>query len=275
MNPARYLDYLRSKFVLNEEDKEEIEYEKTRKQKASVMIDILLRKGGNAYDVFVKAIQVDRTQTDLVRILHTEYEKRRNNYFALVRGPATSRIHIDDRSLPKPAPPPRATTDSGPPENIPPEHDHVPPPITKPLLSAQPGRKRNLLQIGSQQKACHDPTVSSEEKEAIYYRDRPEMARPAGAVNHIPSAVHEIEHRDIPSSARQVEDTETESMKEKKEQTNRHKLKFTSRSADNAEIDPDQETHRKECLREGEEHTESLTTGSLISADSTKLKEIM
>lgn len=81
MNPERYMDHLRSKFVINEEDKEEIEYEKTRRKRASVMIDILLRKGGGAYDVFVSAIQMDRTQTELVQILHLEYERRRNNYF--------------------------------------------------------------------------------------------------------------------------------------------------------------------------------------------------
>lgn len=131
MNPERYMDYMRSKFVINEEDKEEIEYEKTRRKRASVMIDILLKKGVDAYDVFVMAIQRDRTQTHLVQMLHMEYEKRKNNYFALVKGNSSSEIKINTASLPKPPPPPPSTESESSQTKT---ADHVPSPAVQTLL---------------------------------------------------------------------------------------------------------------------------------------------
>ncbi|XP_033729866.1 uncharacterized protein LOC117319116 isoform X2 [Pecten maximus] len=268
MNPERYFDYLRSKFVINEEDKEEIEYERTRRKRASVMIDILLRKGGNAYDVFVMAIQADRTQTDLVKILHTEYEKRKNNYFALVKGKSPTQININSRALSKPLPPP-PTTDSSSPQNNQRQGGHVPPPAITALL--------NVPTVGPPSSVCHD-RISPENK--------PTVRPPVRTETRIPSVVPEIAneetaspiatHRTTISLNHSDAHTETESMKERKEQTNRNKLhNFTSRSADNAEFDPNEETVKKEFLREGEENTESVNTESLFSSESTKVKELL
>ncbi|XP_069109708.1 uncharacterized protein [Argopecten irradians] len=261
MNPERYMDYMRSKFVINEEDKEEIEYEKTRRKRASVMIDILLKKGVDAYDVFVMAIQRDRTQTHLVQMLHMEYEKRKNNYFALVKGNSSSDIKINTASLPKPPPPPPSTESESSQTKT---ADHVPSPAVQTLLCT-----RGPVCNGSntQQKA-----------ETIYYRNTPTFTPALRTPNRIPSVVLEaaIGETTPPTERNTIEHnhlgSETESMKERKELTNRNKLKFTSRSADHGESDPSEETNKKEeNFREGEENTESE---SLQSSDLTAVKEI-
>ncbi|XP_060070809.1 B-cell lymphoma/leukemia 10-like [Ylistrum balloti] len=266
MNPERYFDYLRSKFVINEEDKEEIEFEKTRRKKASVMIDIILKKGGDAYDIFVKAIQADRTQTHLVNLLHEEYEKRKNNYFALVKKQPVTTAPINDQFLPRPPPPPpMAGLCSD--ENNQRDCQVLPPPTTTAPLNTQArtNNKPSPLLVG--------PPVS-DGRARTEAPPEPLVPSSVRTENRIPSVVHATTCRHTPSSTNQSADTE--STKDQKDQTNRHKLKFTSRSADHADID--EETHRKEVFsREGEEHTESVKTesdsSSEFSSESTKPKE--
>lgn len=80
LDPANYFAYLRSKFIINEDDQALIESKIGRKKKAEQMIDILLQKGGESYDVLTKAIQLNKTQNFMVEKLQKEYEKRKSNY---------------------------------------------------------------------------------------------------------------------------------------------------------------------------------------------------
>ena len=66
IDARRLLTYLRSTYVLDERDCDEIKSKPSREACTEVFIDILSRKGPRGYDEFCNAILHDRTQTFLL-----------------------------------------------------------------------------------------------------------------------------------------------------------------------------------------------------------------
>lgn len=76
----RHMDFLRSKYILSEDDCEEINGLPVRKRRASKFLDILCKKGPQAYDMFCRSLEYERTQIFILKELNQEYEKRIRNY---------------------------------------------------------------------------------------------------------------------------------------------------------------------------------------------------
>ncbi|KAK7095480.1 uncharacterized protein [Littorina saxatilis] len=111
--PDRHMDFLRSKYMLSEEDCEEISHPPTRQKRASKFLDILAKKGGaEAYDALCAALREEGTQTFLVKLLHEDFEKRLRLFRELV-----GQQRIDAGQLPISPPPIK-------PPRPPPHHRH-------------------------------------------------------------------------------------------------------------------------------------------------------
>ena len=78
--PDRHMDFLRSKYILSEEDCDEINHPPTRKKKASKFLDILGKKGAEAYDALCASLKEEGTQTFLLKQLHEDFERRLRQY---------------------------------------------------------------------------------------------------------------------------------------------------------------------------------------------------
>ena len=74
LDPTSHLSYLRSKFVFDERDAEEINAPASRSAKAEVFLDKLSRKGPLAYDEFENSLCRDRTQLFLLTHMTTTLE---------------------------------------------------------------------------------------------------------------------------------------------------------------------------------------------------------
>lgn len=109
----RHMDFLRSKYILSEDDCEEICAEKTRRKRASRFLDIMLTKGPAAFDAFLEALRQDGTQTFLLESLNRDYENRIYNFRDLM---APQRNRPLGRVIPpppmQPPPPPNPTLGS-------------------------------------------------------------------------------------------------------------------------------------------------------------------
>ena len=66
VDPRRYLTFLRSKYVIDERDCDEIKEVRSRQASAEVFLDILRRKGSTGYDEFCNALAYDKTQVFLL-----------------------------------------------------------------------------------------------------------------------------------------------------------------------------------------------------------------
>lgn len=66
IDPANHLSYLRSKFIFDERDAEEISAPPSRSAKAEVFLDKLCRKGSQGYDEFENSLCRDKTQLFLL-----------------------------------------------------------------------------------------------------------------------------------------------------------------------------------------------------------------
>ncbi|ESO96029.1 hypothetical protein LOTGIDRAFT_231816 [Lottia gigantea] len=108
LNPDRHVDYLRSKCLLSEEDIEEIRHLTTRKKRASLFLDTILKNGPKAYDKLCESLLQERTQLFLLEMLNTEFERRKNSYISLIQPEEKEdssylQISNDHFSLPKPS----------------------------------------------------------------------------------------------------------------------------------------------------------------------------
>lgn len=70
VDPGRYVTHLRSRFVLDERDCDEIKNTRSRAASAEAFLDILGRKGSPAYDEFCKALLKDGTQIFLLEAMN-------------------------------------------------------------------------------------------------------------------------------------------------------------------------------------------------------------
>ncbi|KAK6194800.1 hypothetical protein SNE40_000355 [Patella caerulea] len=114
LNAERHIDYLRSKFLLSEEDAQEISNCPSKQKKAGVFLDLIFKNGPRAYDKLCESLLIERTQIFLLEMLNKEYEKRLNIYKGLVNrqlldgdlcddNQTTIPLSVDQRSLPKPS----------------------------------------------------------------------------------------------------------------------------------------------------------------------------
>ena len=78
--PDRHMDFLRSRHILSEEDCDEISHPPTRRKRASTFLNILGKKGAEAYDALCEALRLEGTQTFLLRQLHEDFEQRLLRY---------------------------------------------------------------------------------------------------------------------------------------------------------------------------------------------------
>lgn len=78
--PDRHLDFLRSKYLLSEDDCEEIMAQTTRRRRASKFLDFLATKGPDGYDMFLEALRQEGTQMFILEALNKDYEARFRNY---------------------------------------------------------------------------------------------------------------------------------------------------------------------------------------------------
>ena len=78
--PDRHMDFLRSKHILSQDDCEEITSPDTERKRASKFLDILMKKGAEAYDALCAALKEEGTQTFLLRQLNEDFERRYRNY---------------------------------------------------------------------------------------------------------------------------------------------------------------------------------------------------
>ena len=74
IDARRLLTFLRSKYVLDERDCDEIKNKPSREACTEVFIDILSRKGPRGYDEFCSAILHDKTQTFLLTAMNKTLE---------------------------------------------------------------------------------------------------------------------------------------------------------------------------------------------------------
>ncbi len=74
VDPRRHLTYLRSKFVLDERDCDEVKSAQSRQASTEIFLDILARKGQAGYDGFTNALLYEETQIFLLRSLTNTLE---------------------------------------------------------------------------------------------------------------------------------------------------------------------------------------------------------
>lgn len=74
VDPRRFLTYLRSKFVIDERDCDEIRSTRSRSASVEVFLDILATKGQQGYDEFCNAILHDQTQVFLLTSMNQTLE---------------------------------------------------------------------------------------------------------------------------------------------------------------------------------------------------------
>eukprot|EP00920_Eleutheroschizon_duboscqi_P022704 GHVT01055298.1.p1 GENE.GHVT01055298.1~~GHVT01055298.1.p1 ORF type:complete len:166 (-),score=5.73 GHVT01055298.1:505-1002(-) len=70
----RHFSYLRSKYVLTQQDEQMILHECTDPDRASKFLDILCQKGSKGFDSFCESLREDQTQIHLLKKLHIELE---------------------------------------------------------------------------------------------------------------------------------------------------------------------------------------------------------
>ena len=85
IDARRLLTYLRSKYILDECDCDEIKSKPSREASTEVFIDILSRKGPRAYDEFCSAILHDKTQTFLLTAMNKTLEVMKAKVLELKR----------------------------------------------------------------------------------------------------------------------------------------------------------------------------------------------
>lgn len=85
--PDRHYPYLRSKAILNLDDCEEIDAERTTRKKAARFLDIMVSKGPSAYDHLCQSLMLDTTQMHVLKQLNTEYEDKKNKYLGIKDSP--------------------------------------------------------------------------------------------------------------------------------------------------------------------------------------------
>lgn len=85
IDARRLLTYLRSKYILDERDCDEIKSKSSREASTEVFIDILSRKGPRGYDEFCSAILHDRTQTFLLTAMNKTLEVMKAKVLELKR----------------------------------------------------------------------------------------------------------------------------------------------------------------------------------------------
>ena len=71
VDPRRYMTFLRSKFVLDERDCDEIKSGPSRHASAEKFFDLLAKKGPTGYDEFCNALFYDKTQLFLLTSMST------------------------------------------------------------------------------------------------------------------------------------------------------------------------------------------------------------
>ncbi|KAK7488046.1 hypothetical protein BaRGS_00020637, partial [Batillaria attramentaria] len=198
----RHMDFLRSKFILTQDDCEEINAQMTQRKRASKFLDILLTKGPTAYDMFCEAIRIDRTQTFILELLNRDYENRLQNYRALVN-PQQNRPIIREISPPniRPPPPPRQlglVTESLQPI----EHQYtgaVTPP-SSPDLSKGHLDKSEALMTSASSKSTAFTELSSEKQESLPTQESCALGaggKPAGNVIDEQAAPGRVNTADI------------------------------------------------------------------------------
>ena len=74
VDPRRFLTFLRSKYVIDERESDEIRSMRSRSASAEVFLDILATKGQEGYDEFCQAILHDQTQTFLLTSMNKTLE---------------------------------------------------------------------------------------------------------------------------------------------------------------------------------------------------------
>ncbi|XP_045191135.2 caspase recruitment domain-containing protein 9-like [Mercenaria mercenaria] len=83
LDPKLHYPYLRSKYVLSEDDEELIEVQQLKKLKVHKFIDILMKKGRKGFDELVISIIQERTQIFLAEALNKAFEEKRKRLQAL------------------------------------------------------------------------------------------------------------------------------------------------------------------------------------------------
>ncbi|XP_076455162.1 uncharacterized protein LOC143289854 isoform X2 [Babylonia areolata] len=105
--PDRHTDFLRSQHVLSEEDCEEILCQQTRQKQASKFLNILEKKGAEAYNALCASLKEEGTQMFLLRALHEDFERRQRSYRDVMGQQRSEQIHLDlAPPAIKPPPPP-------------------------------------------------------------------------------------------------------------------------------------------------------------------------
>ena len=74
IDPKRFFGHLRSKYVFDESDCDEIRAVPSRIGSAELFVDTLKRKGGRGYDEFCNALMSDKTQVFLLQRLNQTLE---------------------------------------------------------------------------------------------------------------------------------------------------------------------------------------------------------
>lgn len=77
IDPRRFFGHLRSKYVFDEQDCDEIRSVKSRIESAEAFVDILKRKGSQGYDEFCNALMKDQTQLFLLQKMNKTLEQLR------------------------------------------------------------------------------------------------------------------------------------------------------------------------------------------------------
>lgn len=80
LRPMDHYCYLRSRYILNEDDQHLIEAEVTPKAKNSKFLDIILKKGSSAFETLIESLLADGTQNFLAKYLNTQFEKKKSSY---------------------------------------------------------------------------------------------------------------------------------------------------------------------------------------------------
>lgn len=71
VDPRRYMTFLRSNYVLDERDCDEIKSGPSRHASAEKFFDLLAKKGPKGYDEFCNALMYDKTQLFLLTSMNT------------------------------------------------------------------------------------------------------------------------------------------------------------------------------------------------------------
>ncbi|KAH3796846.1 uncharacterized protein LOC127837498 [Dreissena polymorpha] len=83
LTPENHFPYLRSRYILGQDDIDRIVHQTTKKQKADMFIEILNQKGQSGFDELVKSIIKERTQIFLAEKINKAFEEKMHRLNAI------------------------------------------------------------------------------------------------------------------------------------------------------------------------------------------------